>query len=143
LFLVEGVDGEAAEELGVEVGGLLGHDVSCEGDIPELVERDGLDEECDVGVALGDHGDGLVGLADVTDAAEASDGLLVEAEELVEDDAVELDDVELALARGQVFEFGGDDVGLCGQQITAVDGDGDEGSFGCLRERRCRASRVL
>ena len=101
-FLVEGVDGEAAEELGVEVGGLLGHDVAGEGDVLELVEGDGLDEEGDVGFAFGDHGDGFVGFADVADAAEAGDGVLIEAEELVEDDAVELDDVELALAGGDV-----------------------------------------
>ena len=36
------------------------------------------------------------GVADEADVAEAGDGVLVEAEELVEDDGVELDDVELA-----------------------------------------------
>ena len=61
-------------------------------------------KEGDVGFAGLDEGDGFVGLADVTDVAEAGDGLLVEAEELVEDDAVELDDVELGLAGGDVLE---------------------------------------
>ena len=49
--LVEGVDGQAAEEFGVKVSGFLGHDVAGEGDVAELVEGDGLDEEGDVGLA--------------------------------------------------------------------------------------------
>ena len=49
--LVEGVDGQAAEEFGVEVGGFLRHDVAGERDVAELVESDWPDEEGDVGFA--------------------------------------------------------------------------------------------
>ena len=92
-----------------------------------MVEGDGFDEEGDVGFAGGDEGYGFVGFADVLDAAEAGDGVLIEAEELVEDDAVELDYVEVGLAGGDVGEFGGDDVGFGGEEVVAVAGGGDHG----------------
>ena len=75
--LVEGVDGEAAEEFGVEVGGFLRHDFAGEGDIFELVEGDGLDEEGDVGFAGFDEGDGFAGFAEVLDVAGGGDLVLV------------------------------------------------------------------
>ena len=56
------------------------HDIAREGDVAELVEGDGLDEESDVGFATFDQADGLVGFADVADVAEFGDGFLVEAE---------------------------------------------------------------
>lgn len=68
-WLVEGVDGEAAQEFGVEVGGFLRHDVAGEGDVAELVEGDGTDEEGDVGFAGFDQTDGFCGFADVADVA--------------------------------------------------------------------------
>ena len=101
--LVEGIDGEAAEEFGVEVGGFLGHDFAGERDIAELIEGDGLDEESDVGVAGIDHGDRLLGVADVADVAEAGDGVGIEAEDVIENDGVELGDAELTLLGGQAF----------------------------------------
>ncbi len=85
---------------GVEVGGFLGHYVAGEGDVFELVEGDWFDEEGDVGPTGLDEGDGFVGLADEVDVAETGDGVLIEAEELVEDDGVELDYVQLGLAGG-------------------------------------------
>ena len=51
--LVEGVDGEAGEEFGVEVGGFLGHDFVGEGDVAHLGEGDGADEEGYVGFVVG------------------------------------------------------------------------------------------
>ena len=87
---VEGVDGEAAEEFGIEVGGFLRHDFAGEGDVFELVEGDGFDEEGDVGFAGFDEGDGFVGFAEVLDVAVARILSSVEAEEMVEDDGVEL-----------------------------------------------------
>ena len=107
------------------------HDVAGEGDVAELVEGDGLDEEGNVGVAGLDQGDGFVGLADVADVAETGDGLLIEAEELVEDDAVELDDVELGLAGGDVLELGGDDVGFWCEEVVAVAGGGEKCGARC------------
>ena len=96
--LVEGVDGEAAEEFGVEVGGFLRHDFAGEGDVLELVEGDGLDEEGDVGFAGFDERDGFAGLAEVLDVAGGADLVFGEAEEVVENDGVELGDAELALS---------------------------------------------
>ena len=105
----------------------MGHDIAGEGDVFELIEGDGFDEEGYVGFAAGDQADGFVGFADIADVAEAGDGFLVQAEELVEDDAVELDDVELALAGREVGECGGDYVGFGGQKVVAVACGGQEG----------------
>ena len=82
----------------------MGHDLEVEGDVLHLVEGDGLDEEGDVGVAAAELLQGLGGLAQVADVRAGANGLLVEAEELFEDDLVELSDVELLLARGEAGE---------------------------------------
>ena len=98
--LVEGVDSEAAEELGVEVGGFLWHDFAGERDVFELVEGDGLDEEGDVGFAGFDERDGFDGLAQVLDVAGGANAVFGETEQVVENDGVELRDAELALSWG-------------------------------------------
>src|SRR6185437_15051564 len=108
LVLVEGVDGEAGEQLGVEVGGLLWHDVHGERDVLELVERDGLDEKGHVGFAAGDQAYRLVDFADEADVAQLGDGVGAEAEDTIEDDGMELDDVELGLTGGNVRQLLGD-----------------------------------
>ncbi len=46
---------------------------------------------------------------------------------------MELDDVELGLAGGDVFELGGDDVGLWGEEVVAVAGGGEECGAGVRR----------
>ena len=98
LASIEGIDGEAAQELRVEVGGLLGHHVSGEGDLAELIERDGIHEEGDVGAAFGDLLDGFAGVADVAQVTLLADRLRSDAEELIENQRVQADDIELALA---------------------------------------------
>ena len=100
------------------------HDVAGEGDVAELVEGDGFDEECDVGFAGFDQAYGFVGFADVADVAEFGDGVLVEAEETVEDDAVELDDIQLGLAGGDVCEGVFYRIGFGGEEVVAVAGGG-------------------
>ncbi len=154
--LVEGVDGQSAEELGVEVGGLLGHDVAGKRDVVELLESDGPDEEGDVGVSGLNLGNGFLGVAEIADVFEVGDGLVGEAEKVLEHDAVELDDVELGLAIGDPgvkrlendldgFFFGGEEVG-------GVFGDGEKGyAFGFCEKgevrgcdlRGCRRRRRL
>ena len=103
------------------------HDVAGEGDVAELVEGDGLDEEGDVGLAAFDQAYGLVGFADVADVAKPGDGLLVEAEEAIENDAVELDHVELGLPRGDFCQGLLDGFGFGGEEVGAILGDGEEG----------------
>src|SRR5580658_6914092 len=87
---IEGVDGEAAEELGVEVGGFLRHDFAGERDIAKLVEGDGFDQEGDVGVARFDEADGFAGFSEVLDVAGGANFIFGEADEMFEDDGVEL-----------------------------------------------------
>ena len=87
---VEGVDGQAAEEFGVEVGGFLRHDFAREGDVFELVEGDGFDEEGDVGFAGFDEANRFGSFAQVLDVAGGADLVFGEAEKVIEHDGVEL-----------------------------------------------------
>ncbi len=86
---------------------------------------------------------GFGGVAEIAEISEVADGLGVQAQELAEQDGVELDDVELALAGGKVGELFGDGVGLGGEEVVAVSGDGEEGGAGGLRSRAdCAALAV-
>src|SRR6185437_8279971 len=84
MSLIQRVDREAAEELGIEVGGLLWHHVASKRDIAELVEGDGLDEEGNIGLARMDHVLRFAGLANEFDVAELGDAFRREAEDAVE-----------------------------------------------------------
>ena len=124
--LVKRIDGQAAEELGEEVGGLLRHHVAGEGYFPELLHGNWVGEEADVCFASANL---LYGFGSVTEVAEV--GLLadffgIEAEKAVEDDGVQVAQVELALALGQVGKSGGG-FGFGAQQKSAGAGYGDEG----------------
>ena len=48
-LLVEGIDRQSAEQLGVEVGGFLGHDFAGEGNVADLRHAAGIHQESDVG----------------------------------------------------------------------------------------------
>ncbi len=52
--LVQGVERKPAEQLGVEVGRLLRHDLATQGDLLHLLQRDRLDEKGNVGLAASD-----------------------------------------------------------------------------------------
>src|SRR6201981_979368 len=57
--LVQGVDGKAAEEFGVKVGGFLGKHFSGEGDVADLGDAARIHEEGEVRVAGAHRGDGF------------------------------------------------------------------------------------
>src|SRR5690348_12868388 len=96
--LVECVDRQAAEQLGIEIGGLLRHNVAGQRNVTKLIQRDGLDQEGNVGLTRLHLLDGLRRLAEKVDVPELRDALLREAENLVQQDGVELDHIELRLA---------------------------------------------
>src|ERR1035438_4241954 len=50
--LIEGIDCQSAEELGIEVGGFLGHDFSAECDVSNLLDPAGVHQENDVGTRI-------------------------------------------------------------------------------------------
>ena len=110
--LVQRIDGQAAEQLGEEVGGFLGHHVAGKGDFPELLHGDGVGEESDVGLAAAHLVDGFGGVAQVADVGLLADLFRVEAEQAVEDDGVQMAQVELALTFGQIGERGAARLGL-------------------------------
>ena len=127
--LVQRINGQAAEQFGEEVGGLLGHDVASEGNFSQLFHGDGVGEEGDVGFAAADLVDSFAGVAQVTNVGLLADFFSVEREQPVEDDGVELGEVELALARGDFGECerGFDNVGFGAEQEVSAAGDGDKG----------------
>jgi hypothetical protein len=63
--LVQGVDGKAAEEFGVEVGGLLGKHFSGEGDVANLGDAARIHEEGEVRVTGAHRGEGFGDVAHV------------------------------------------------------------------------------
>ena len=75
--------------------------------------------------------DSFYGVAEVADVLGIGDGLVGEAEEVLEDDAVELDYVELGLAGGDLgvefVELLGDGLGFGGEEVVGVGGGGYEG----------------
>src|SRR5580658_1956390 len=126
-LLVQRIDGEAAEELGEKVGGLLGHYVAGEGYFPKLLHGNRVGEKGDVGFAAADLVNGFGGVAEIAEVGLLADLLGVEAEEAVENDGVKMTQVELALALGQVGKGGGDGLRFGTQQERAGAGDGDKG----------------
>ena len=98
--LVQRIDGEAAEEFGEEVGGLLGHDIAGEGNFPELFHGDGVGEENDIGFATANLVDGFGSVAQVAEVCLLADLLFVEAEDAVEQDGVQVAQVQSALPLG-------------------------------------------
>ena len=97
-MLVEGVDGEAAEQLGIEVGGFLRKDFASERDIANLTHAAGIHQKSHVGIAGADRAQGLGGVADVGEVLLVTNGFLREAEDVFQKDLVQLDDVEGLLA---------------------------------------------
>ena len=66
------------------------HDFAGEGDVLELIERDGFDEEGDVGFARFDQSNGFGGFPEVLNISGGADLVIGEAEKMVEDYSVEL-----------------------------------------------------
>lgn len=106
------------------------HDFAGEGDVFELVEGDGFDEEGDVGFAGLNERDGFGGFAEVLDAAECADFFFGEAEDMVEDYGVKLGNSQLALFCRETCEERGDGLGFWGEEVVAVASDGEEGVGG-------------
>ena len=70
-------------------------------------------------------------LRQVANVLSVSDRLMCEAQEMLEDDAVQLYDIKLGLPVGdaevEAGEDGGDLAGLCRHKVGACAGDGKEG----------------
>ena len=105
-------------------------------DFSQLVHGDRVGEEGDVGFSAAHLVDGFVGVAKIADVCLLADFLRVEAEQLVEDDGVELAQVELALVFGQVGQGSCGSIGLGAEQEAADAGDGDEGCSRCRLRRQ-------
>jgi hypothetical protein len=79
--LLQRVNREAAQQLGVEVGGLLRQDFAGEGDVTDLADAAGIHEECDVGAARADGGQSFRGVADVGKVSLFADGFFRQADD--------------------------------------------------------------
>jgi len=126
--LIQRIDGEAAEEFGEEVSGLLRHNVAGKGYFPELLHGDGVGEEGDVGFRAAHLVDCFGSVAEVAEIGLVADLFGVEAEEAVEDDGVERGQVKLTLALGQEVESHGEGFRFGEEEQRAGAGDGDEGN---------------
>lgn len=96
---IDAVHGDTAEELGIEVGGFLGHDFAGGGDAHHLIDVDGIEEKGDLRGAAVDGLESGRGFAFVGEIAFGGDGLRRDAEGGLENSIVEKDDIEFALKR--------------------------------------------
>jgi hypothetical protein len=96
---IHAVHSDAAEKLGVEVGGFLRHDFASGGDAHDLIDVNGIEEKSDLGGATVDGIERGGGFAFVSEIALGGDGLRSDAESGFEDSVVEEDDVQLTLKR--------------------------------------------
>src|SRR5580693_1255924 len=77
--LIEGIDRQSAEELGVEVGGFLGHDFAGEGNVADLRDAAGIHQENNIGARAGFQvRQGLGGIAHVRDVLLMANGFFAE-----------------------------------------------------------------
>ena len=100
MHLLQRINGEAAQQFGVEVGGFLGHHGSGKGDFAELFHGDGIGKKGNVGFSALHLVDGFASIAQITKVGLLADLFSVEAKKLVEDDRVQVAQVELALVFG-------------------------------------------
>src|SRR5580693_7884663 len=63
----ERISSEPAEQLGIEVGGLLRHYLTGKGDIAHLFEVHRIHEECHIGIACAHFRGGLLRAAQIAD----------------------------------------------------------------------------
>src|ERR1700682_4970213 len=76
-LLFERIDGQSAEQLGIEVGGFLGHDLASEGNITDLRDAARIHQESDVRARAGCAAhlrQGLSGVANVGDVLLIAEG---------------------------------------------------------------------
>ena len=121
------VHGDTAEELGVEVGGFLGHDFAVGGYVHDQVDVDGIEEKGDLRFALVDGVEGIGGFPFVGEVGFGGDGVWRDAEGGFENALMEEDDVEFALQRSKAGKnLRGIGFGAKGEEI-----EGSGARFGC------------
>src|SRR5215472_1303006 len=101
---VRAVHGDAAEELRIEVGGLLRENFASGGDLHDLIDGAGIQEKRDLRSARVHGIESGAGIAFVSEMGFGGDGLRSNAESRLKNTFVEEDDVEFALQRGDIGE---------------------------------------
>ena len=102
--LLQSVDGQPAQQLRKEIGGLLGQNLAVEGYIPHLSHADRVHQKCDIRAASADAFDGLSHIPDVGDIFLIADGFFREREDALEQNLVQLDDIQALLTRRKACE---------------------------------------
>jgi len=95
--LIQRVDCKPAQQLGVEIGRLLRHDVSGERDLLKLLERNRLNQKGDIRLARGDLIDGFRGFAQKSYISELCNPLLRKPKDAVEQNGMQLHNIQLRL----------------------------------------------
>ena len=108
VLFFEAVDGDAAQELWVEVGGFLGEDFARGSQVHHLRDGDWIEKEDGLGAGFVYRGDGCSRIAFVAGVFFGADVFGGDAEALLEDQFVEQDDVEGALRRRHIWKSCGE-----------------------------------
>lgn len=143
--LVEGIDRQSAEKLGVEVGGFLGHDFTGEGNIADLGYAARIHQENNVGTrAALQMRQGLGGIANVGNILLVADGFFSKVQNIFQQDLMELHNVKRLLTYGKAGKvLRGIGIGMV-QQKASVGGDGEHAGSGAstLAKHGGRTDRV-
>src|SRR6516162_8122747 len=132
--LLQCIDGQAAQKLGEEVSGLLGHYRAGKGNLAQLLHRNRVREESNIGFTAPDLVYCLRRITKVADVGLFTNLFGVQAKQAVEDDGVQVAQVQLTL----IFRQGGKSFGsrlrLGTKQVSALPGYCYEGRPGLLAE---------
>src|SRR5208337_1357841 len=124
--VLQGINGEPAEQLGEEVGGFLRQHFAAEGDIADLFHACRVQQESCVG-AIANRIDGFLGLSHILQMLLIADVFLRHAEDFCQDKFMKLNDVEGAL----LFRLPGERlrllIGSSTQQESRIRGDRQDG----------------
>src|SRR5581483_898930 len=128
MVLVQRIDGQAAEQLGIEVSGFLRHHLSGKGHFFQLLHRDRICEKRHVRVAASHLLDCLCGVAQVADIGLLANLFCIEAQQPLEHERMQLRQIELALPFRHVGQSGSHGLWFRTQQQCAAARDRDEGA---------------
>ncbi len=105
--LFQRIDGQAAEQLGIEVRRLLREHFAGKSDVPNLRHSRRIHKKRQIGLATANRGHSFADIADIAHILLVADRLLRDSKHAFQQTLMKLHDVERLLAERKVAERGG------------------------------------
>jgi hypothetical protein len=97
---IQRIDGKTAQEFGIEVRGLLGHDIAGEGNFTQLTQRDGIGQESHVRFSSRETcSSRFAGIAQIAQVLLLKNRFRGDAQQLFQHQRVQLRQIELRRCR--------------------------------------------